>query len=191
MIIDDNNKNFERPESGMFLGTIIDVVDLGKVTTQFGIKTKVRIVWVLDKNNSEGEPFRVIYQATASMNERAKLFEMVKSILGVAPSIPFDAEVLIGHSNQLYIVRETNAVTKKDFAAVKVVLPLPPSATPPRAPQGFVRSKDKVAQGVTQVQTQVAPSPQPTQVATGPIPAAASVAPTQQPASAAPVDAAF
>ena len=125
MIIDDNNKNFERPESGMFLGTIIDVVDLGKVTTQFGIKTKVRIVWVLDKNNSEGEPFRVIYQATASMNERAKLFEMVKSILGVAPSIPFDAEVLIGHSNQLYIVRETNAVTKKDFAAVKVVLPLP------------------------------------------------------------------
>ena len=191
MLIDDNSKNFEKPESGMFLGTIIDVVDLGKVATQFGLKAKVRIVWVLDKNDSEGNPFRVIYQATASVNERAKLFEMVKSILGVAPSVPFDAEVLIGRSNQLYIVRETNAVTKKDFASVKVVLPLPAGATPPRAPQGFVRSKDRAAQGVTQVQTQVAPSPQPTQVATGPIPAAAPVAPTQQPASAAPVDAAF
>ena len=133
MIIDDNNKNFERPESGMFLGTIIDVVDLGKVTTQFGLKAKVRIVWVLDKNDSEGNPFRVIYQATASVNERAKLFEMVKSILGVAPSVPFDAEVLIGRSNQLYIVRETNAVTKKDFAGVRLSFLCPRCHAAPRS----------------------------------------------------------
>jgi hypothetical protein len=119
-------------------------VDLGKVHTQFGDKNKIRIIWVLDKSDSGGQPFRVMRQLTASMNEKAALYELVKGILGTAPPVPFDDETLIGRSNQLVVVKEADPKTGKVFANVKVVLPLPAGVIPPQAPQGFVRSKNKV-----------------------------------------------
>ena len=147
MIIENNQKDFEKPDTGTFLGTIIDVVDLGKVQTTFNgqvrEKVKIRIVWVLDKTDSEGNPFRVMRQVNASMNEKAALYELVKGILGGAPPVPFDDETLIGRSNQLVIVKEPDLKTGKVYANVKVILPLPAGAIPPQAPQGFVRSKNK------------------------------------------------
>ena len=145
MLIDNNSKNFENPSTGTFLGTIIDVVDLGKIQTQWGEKVKIRIVWVLDKNDSEGNPFRVMRQVSASMNEKAALYELVKGVLGTAPPVPFDDQTLLGRSNQLVIVKETDSKTGREFANVKVILPLPAGAIPPQAPAGFVRSKDRVA----------------------------------------------
>jgi hypothetical protein len=145
-VINDNSKTFEKPNTGQFIGTIIDVVDLGKVKTMYGEKAKIRIVWVLDKNDSEGQPFRAIRQVNASVNEKSTLYEIVKSILGMAPPVPFDTEVLIGRSNQLFIVTEKDEKTGKVFANVKIILPLPAGVTPPQAPAGFIRAKDKPAQ---------------------------------------------
>ena len=142
-IITDNAKAFHNPDTGTFLGTIIDVVDLGKVHTQFGDKNKIRIIWVLDKMDPDGSPFRVMRQVTASMNEKAALYELVKGILGTAPPVPFDDETLIGRSNQLVVVKEADPKTGKVFANVKVVLPLPAGTIAPQAPQGFVRSKNR------------------------------------------------
>ena len=144
-IITDNAKTFENPDTGTFIGTIVDVIDLGRIKTQFGEKNKIRIIWVLDKNDSSGQPFRVMRQLTASMNEKAALYELVKGILGAAPPVPFDDETLIGRSNQLVVVKEADPKTGKVFANVKVVLPLPAGVIPPQAPQGFVRSKNRVA----------------------------------------------
>src|ERR1700677_2525027 len=115
MLIDNNSKNFENPSTGTFLGTIIDVVDLGKIQTQWGEKVKIRIVWVLDKNDSEGNPFRVMRQVSASMNEKAALYELVKGVLGTAPPVPFDDQTLLGRSNQLVIVKESDAKTGREF----------------------------------------------------------------------------
>lgn len=148
MLIDNNSKNFENPSTGTFLGTIIDVVDLGKIQTQWGEKVKIRIVWVLDKNDSEGNPFRVMRQVSASMNEKAALYELVKGVLGTAPPVPFDDQTLLGRSNQLVIVKESDAKTGREFANVKVILPLPQGVVPPQAPAGFVRSKDRQPKGV-------------------------------------------
>ena len=42
-------KTFEQPDAGMFIGKIIDVVEMPNVSTQYGPKDKVRIQWVLNK----------------------------------------------------------------------------------------------------------------------------------------------
>jgi hypothetical protein len=144
-IIENTQKNFENPNSGVFLATVADVVDLGPQTTQYGTKVKVRIVWILNANDSEGKPFRVMRQCTASVNEKSALYELAKGVLGTAPPVPFDTEVLIGRSNQLVIVKETDAKTGKEFANVKAVLPLPAGSVAPRVPADFVRSKDRPA----------------------------------------------
>ena len=161
MLISSNNKPFEKPDSGVFLGVVADVVDLGLVQTKFGAKAKIRIVWVLDKNDSEGRPFRVMRQLNATMNEKAQLFDLVKGILGTAPPVPFESETLIGRANQLVIIKET--VADKVFVNVKGVLPLPTGAVAPKVPADFVRAKDKPKQAgqpatVAGTATQAAPA---------------------------------
>lgn len=152
-----NQKPFEQPDAGMFLGTIVDVVDLPNQQTSFGPKNKVRIVWVLGKTDntpaldSEKKPFRVIGTYNASISEKSKLFELIKQILGTAPPLITTSEqlsqLLIGRANQLFLVKTQDAnVPTKFYVNVAGVAPLTPGQVAPVAPQGFVRSKDKPAQ---------------------------------------------
>jgi len=151
LIVADNNKVYERPTSGAYLGVIADTVDLGVVATKFGNKMKVRIVWLLGKADgsgyavdSEGSPFRVMSELNASLNEKSELFKLVRGVLGTPPPAgPYDVEQLIGKSNQLFIVLEKNADGTKEYANVKGILPLPPGVTPLTVPATFVRHKDK------------------------------------------------
>ena len=171
MLIDNTaSKPFEVPDSGIFLGTIIDVVELGQVSTQFGPKTKVRLVWVLGTQDgkgyaldSEGNPFRVIRSVNATMsvnpktNKKSNLYEIAESVFGTAPPVPFESESLIGRSNQLVVVKEGK------FANIKGILPLPAGVKGPAVPQGFIRSKDKpkgVSNGAPAVATAQAPAQQ-------------------------------
>lgn len=136
-------KSFEQPDAGLFNGVIADIVDLGIVKhPQYGDKAKLRIVWVLDKNDSEGKPFRVIGTYNQSMNEKSTLFELVSQILGQAPAAPFESETLIGKANQLFLVKSKDA-KGKEYTNVKGVLPLPAGAVAPAIPTDFVRVKDK------------------------------------------------
>lgn len=142
-----NQKQFENPETGKFLGTIVDVVDVGKVKDKFGAeKIKVDIFWVLNANDSEGKPFRVMWRVNAVMADRPKksnLYMIAEGVLGTAPPAVFDTEGLIGRSNELVIVKETNG--GKTYANIKAIMPLPAGAVPPPIPQGFVRAKDRQA----------------------------------------------
>jgi len=144
MLIDNNSKPFEVPDSGEFVGVIADFVDVGPVPTAYGIKNKVRIVWVLDKNDSEGKPYNAIQQVTASIHEKSGLYAIVKSILGTAPVVPFESDVLIGLSRKLFILKEENPNNPaKPFANIKAIMPLPAGVAPLAIPAGFVRAKDK------------------------------------------------
>jgi len=154
MIVQDSSKNFENPETGRFNGTIIDIVDLGIKKNRFGEeKVRMRIIWVLDKNDSQGAPFRVMREVNATIADKPKksnLYEIVEQVTGRAPSVPFDSEVLIGRSNELTIVREADAATGKVYANIKVIMPLPAGVVPPQAPAGFVRAEVKKAMQAAQ-----------------------------------------
>src|SRR6266403_4630335 len=100
MLVNSTSKVFEKPKSGLYRGVLADVVDLGPITRVYKGKTRVapevRLVWVLNSKDSEGNNFRVMRQVTASMSEKANLFGIVRDVLLTTPSIPFELETLIG-----------------------------------------------------------------------------------------------
>ena len=153
MLITDSGKTFTNPPAGQYIGVVADVVDLGLVKTSYGEKAQVRIVWLLfgatptgqlvPYNDAEGRQFRVFRQASQSMNPKAKLYETVRDIQnGELPSVPFESETLLGKSNLLYVLLE-KAQNGKEYANIKVILPLPATITPPAIPVTFVRHKDR------------------------------------------------
>lgn len=152
LVTDTGGKEFEKPKSGIYNGTIIDVIDLGLVKSknpQFpDPKVRIRIVWVLGQTpggptalDTEGKPFRVIEQPTAKISSGgvrpSRLYEICVGVLGTEPPVPFDTEVLIGKSNQLFLTQEG------EFVNIKGFLPLPAGSVAPVAPAGFLRAKDK------------------------------------------------
>lgn len=178
MLISDNGKTFTNPPAGQYIGVVADVVDLGLVKTSYGEKAQVRIVWLLfgatatgqlvPYNDAEGRQFRVFRQASQSMNPKAKLYETVRDIQnGELPSVPFESETLLGKSNLLYVLLE-KAQNGKEYANIKVILPLPATIVPPAVPTGFVRHKDRDKarqQAPAAVATVATPAPAPTAAA--------------------------
>jgi hypothetical protein len=164
---------FFKPEPGMYIGTIIDVVDMPKVQTSFGPKDKVRIVWALNLPNGapaldpEGKQLEATVFPTASMSEKSSqplfrnLFKIVYSVLNGAPPLISSTQdlekLLMGRSNGLLLTKEPNPAKPGDFFSNVVgLMPLAPGQIAPGTPQGFVRAKDRV-------KTQAGPQGRPVQ----------------------------
>lgn len=171
---------YEQPDSGVFIGIIADVVELYGVKTKFGEKNKVRIVWILDKNDSQGKPYRVVFQKNAVMHEKSDLFKAVRAILGDNPPVTFDTESLIGRANQLFIMKEKDPSTGKEFANVKGINALPAGAAVPKVPADFVRAKDKKPAAAPAQQNAPATQPVATPTQSAPAPQPASYQATGQ-----------
>jgi hypothetical protein len=141
VVKEPDQKEFEHPEDGQYLGVIADVIDLGEVETGYGIKPRVRIVYLLDANDSEGNPFRVVSTYTASLHEKANLRKTLKSILGADVSGQFDLEELLGINNQLVV--STTEKDDKVYTNIVAILKAPKGSPRLAIPDDFVRQQDK------------------------------------------------
>lgn len=141
VVKEPDQKEFEHPEDGQYLGVIADVIDLGEVETGFGVKPRVRIVYLLDANDSEGNPFRVVSTYTASLHEKANLRKALKSILGADVSGQFDLEELLGINNQLVVT--TTQKDDKIYTNIVAILKAPKGSPRMAIPDDFVRFQDK------------------------------------------------
>jgi hypothetical protein len=148
------NKVFERPEGGSYIGTIIDVVDMPQQPTAFGPKDKVRFIWVLANVDgtpyvdSEGNPFMQAGFYNATVSDNSNLTKALRQILNAAPpelNTTKDIENLVmGRSNGLFLTQEPDNKNPKLFVTfVAGISPLPKGVKPPQAPEGFVRAKDR------------------------------------------------
>ena len=208
MLVQDNQKPFENPPAGQYIGLLADVVDLGLVKTGYKPdgQLQARLIWLLFGVNAQGQliayadkenrQFRVMRQVNQSMNPKSKLFETVSDVLnGEQVPVPFETENLIGRVNLLFVKIEKQVNGTKEFANVKAILPLPANTPIPTIPAGFMRNKDKQQQqnkaaapvqtvGVAQVAAATLPptaqAQQATAIATGPVPAVAIPAQTAQ-----------
>ena len=88
------NKVFERPAGGPYVGTIIDVVDMPQQPTKFGPKDKVRVLWVLAHTNGapyldkEGKPFTVAGFYNATVSDNSNLTKALRQIInGMLPTL--------------------------------------------------------------------------------------------------------
>lgn len=148
------NKVFERPQGGGFLGTVIDVVDMPQQPTKFGPKDKIRVLWVLSQINGapyldkEGQPFTIAGFYNATLTDNSNLTKALRQILQSQPPLITNTEdlarLLLGRSNQLFLTQEPDQKDQNKFVTfVAGIAPLPAGVVPPQAPAGFVRFKDK------------------------------------------------
>ena len=184
---------FERPAPGMYLATLVDVVDLPQVQTQYGTKDRLRFHWVLAHLNGQlylgkdGKAIEATLQLNANMGAKAELPKRLTQILGQAPPVITSTEqlegLILGRSNIIVVVQAPNPKDQNDpFANVDGIGPIPPGmpAAPP-IPQNYVRFKNRP-------KVQAGPNGQPVQTYATPQAAAAAVAPAAAPAApAAPV----
>ena len=148
-----SGKKFEKPDAGIFIGTIIDAVFLPQVPSknpQFPEpKDRLRVVWVLDKLDSEGKPFRVMEQPPfriadgGNNTKKSRLYEIYEGVFQGAIPVPYESEDLIGRSNRLFLAKEG------EYTNIKGFMPLLPGDVAPKAPADYVRHKDKKAAGTT------------------------------------------
>src|SRR5258708_7975308 len=164
-------KTFYKPEAGVYLGTIIDIVEKPNVATQYGPKNKVMIVWTITQQNGapyldpEGAPFQATAYVTASINEKStqplfrNLYKIVVGVLGGQPLLITSSsqleQLLLGRSNGLMLTKEINPQKQGDFFVNIVgIMPLAQGQPVPQVPQGFVRA-------VNRPKTQAGPQGQP------------------------------
>jgi hypothetical protein len=153
-------KPFEKPDAGMFLGTIIDIATAEKVPTTFQgqvtLKDKVKLIWALTKIdgspalNSEGKQFVLYDNFNASMHENSDLYKRVVQVLNAVPPLIEKTEqleaLLLGRSGQLFLVKAPNPKKPEDpYTNISGVAPLSAGQVPPTAPAGYVRVKDRPA----------------------------------------------
>ena len=178
-------KSFEKPAPGMYLATLIDVVEMPKVQTAYGIKDRIRLHWVLAHLSGQlylgkdGTPVEAVWMGNANMGGKAELPKRLTQILGQAPPVLQSTEqleqLIIGRSNILVLVASPNAKNPNEpFVNVDGIGAIQPGmpAAPP-IPAGYVRHKFRP-------KTQAGPNGQPVQTyATNP---AAYAAPNAAPA---------
>ena len=139
-------KEFEKPEAGPHLGVIIDVVDLGVITTVFNGQPKtypaIRFIWALGTVGKDGKPLQVWGKKlnASSWHENGNLYKTVKQIIGAPPLPTFDPESLIGQVRQLFISREKSVDGTKDYVNIVGIAPAQPGVNLP-VPADYVRVK--------------------------------------------------
>lgn len=171
-------KVFEKPDGGLFYGTIIDVVDMPNVPSTYNgvvtLKNKVRILWVLNKQDStpaldkEGKQLTVAGFYNAVLADNSNLMKVIRQILNGQPPLMTNtdqvADLLLGRQNQLFLVKAENKRNPADpYTNIAGITPLAPGQIAPAGPpQGFVREKfrPKEQAGPQGAPVQTYPTPQ-------------------------------
>lgn len=143
----------KRPEStytpcpeGLHHAVCVDVCDLGVVTSTFGDKHKVRIVWQIEEENTETRRrFEARKQYNLSLHEKATLRKDLEAWRGRKFTDDelrgFDLEKLIGANCQIQIVHDISE-DASIWANVQAIVPAPKNVAK-LAPTDYTRVKDR------------------------------------------------
>jgi hypothetical protein len=143
---------FTPAPAGLHRAVCVDVVDLGAEETAFGIKPKVRLVWLIEAKMDDGRPFHVQSKYTNSMHPKSLLHQAIVGWRGrpfsdddmnrMAKGPGFDLDTLIGRNCQLQLMHEAGRDGTM-YANVKAILPPAAGAQPLRVPAEYIRAQDR------------------------------------------------
>lgn len=144
----DTRKDYAPAPEGLHQAVCVDIVDLGIVSTQWGDKHKVRVVWQIEAVNPDtGKPFTPMQQYTLSLNEKARLRQHLEAWRGrkfTSDELSgFDLEKLLGANCQLQLVHSISD-DGRTFSNVQAIVPLGRGMTKIRGSEDYVRVKDRV-----------------------------------------------
>lgn len=93
-------KEYPIASEGVVLIVLADVEDLGIQNSElYGPKPQVRLTWVVDEKDPEGNYFVIARTFTNSLHEKSNLYPIVMDMLGKRPPVPYDLEGLLGKVN--------------------------------------------------------------------------------------------
>lgn len=126
LIVKESEQQFDPAPPGLHEAVCVDVVDLGMVPTDFGVKRKAKVIWQLKTKNTKGERFQARATYTQSLAESSNLRKDLENWRGraftPAELKAFDLEILIGINCQLNLKHQTSQ-KGRTYAKVAAVLP--------------------------------------------------------------------
>ena len=148
--------NFAPAPEGTHSAVCVDVVDLGILEVTYSGKTskqhKIKIVWQIEEDRDDGQPYQVNKRYTLSLHEKASLRKDLESWRGRSFSDSelegFDVEAVIGVGCLLNIIHNKG----RDggiFANVAGVMKLP-KGSPTIKMRDYVRVSDRVPEAQAQ-----------------------------------------
>lgn len=135
--------DFEPAPAGPSAAVCIDVVDLGTQDTPYGARSRVRVVWSLEKTmKKNGKPYIVQKTYGRSLHRKSTLRQDLESWRGQAfddaeLNRGFDLEILLGKAAFLSIQHNTKDGTT--YANVTAIMPLPKGHRKPLPDPDYVR----------------------------------------------------
>jgi hypothetical protein len=138
LVIKEENKQYPIPDEGIYDAVAVDVVDLGKISSPWGPKSKISIMWELDAEDENGNRYVVGKRYTKSLNEKSNLRQDLerwrnRKFKPQELKNGFDLESLIGVSAIVFISH--NVTDKRTFANIESLLP--PEKTKDGSPGWF------------------------------------------------------
>jgi hypothetical protein len=124
--------SFRPCPDGAIQGVLVDVIDLGQVTTTYAGESKtshkINLVWQMDERKDDGTRFLVFQRQTLSLHPKANLRKVVETLRGKKftdeeAEAGFELDDLKGVNALLTIVH--NQVGDRIYANVSGVSPLP------------------------------------------------------------------
>jgi hypothetical protein len=144
MAIIAKGSSFTPCPAGLHQGVCADVIDLGMVDGQFGLKHKVTLVFQVNEPMDDGRPFLVQRRYTVSLDQKASLRKDLESWRGrpfTADELKgFDLEKLLGVNCQLNVQQSDRDGTT--YANITAIVPLSRGMAK-MAVSGYIRKKDR------------------------------------------------
>jgi len=139
--------SFEPAPAGPSAAVCIDVVDLGTQDTPWGARSRVRLVWSLDKKMKSKKPYIVQKTYGRSLHPKSTLRQDLEAWSGRNISarqiqMGVDLEKLIGRGAFLSI--QHNVKDDATYANIVAIMPLPEGMAVPIPDPDYIRHKDRV-----------------------------------------------
>lgn len=158
LIARENKRIWSQPPEGLHCAVCCDVVDLGEVQTEWGMKNRVRLIFQLaifkedgveEELNHDFDPprrFEVRRDFGLSLSEKSALRPFLESWrakrFSPAELEGFDLERLVGVSCQLQLIHNITE-QGKTFANIQAAVPLGRGQLKLHVSQDYVRMKDR------------------------------------------------
>ena len=149
-ILKRNEKEFQPASDGLHSAAVADVIDLGLVQTLYGPKERLRLVFVIDEQDAQGEPIRVSDTCTLTLHPKSKLTERVNALMPGTKNVKnlqLDPETLIGKVC-LIVTEQTTSDQGRTYANIEKSMPLAKDSVKVSIPLNFVRAKDRSAESL-------------------------------------------
>ena len=133
LIVKYVKRQFEIPDEGTHLATLVEIQRLGPVQTAYGVRNKLLSVFETDQLDREGKPRRAFKRFTETLHPKSALRKAIRSIIGEDPGDEFDLARLIGRTVQIVIEhQESEGSAYANITAImRVKSTEPPAAGTP------------------------------------------------------------